>query len=194
MPWSPAGPHDSAWAESGNGQLGNSATGPSGSGFFLFAQLPSCPIAGFSPMRITAGEHRGQRLRTPKGSRTRPTSDLLRQAIFNVVGPRVAGARVLDLFAGTGALGLEALSRGAADATFVERDRPALTSLRANLVGLGLSTRARIVARDAQAALAGLARAVSLVPLSIAVAGLVWIATAARTPGRISVPGSPEAA
>jgi len=110
-------------------------------------------------MRITAGEHRGRRLLSPKGSRTRPTSDLLRQAIFNVVGPRVAGARVLDLFAGTGALGLEALSRGAADATFVERDRPALTSLRANLVGLGLSTRARIVARDTAAALAGLARA-----------------------------------
>ena len=110
-------------------------------------------------MRITAGEHRGRRLLSPKGSRTRPTSDLLRQAIFNVVGPRVAGARVLDLFAGTGALGLEALSRGAADATFVEHDRAALTSLRANLVGLGLSTRARIVARDTSAALAGLARA-----------------------------------
>jgi 16S rRNA (guanine966-N2)-methyltransferase len=110
-------------------------------------------------MRITAGEHRGRRLRSPTGARTRPTSDLLRQAIFNVVGPRIAGARVLDLFAGTGALGLEALSRGAADATFVERDRPALTSLRGNLAGLGLATRARIVARDALATVEALARA-----------------------------------
>ncbi len=110
-------------------------------------------------MRITAGEHRGRRLRSPAGSRTRPTSDRLRQAIFNVVGPRVLGARVLDLFAGTGALGVEALSRGAAAATFVERDRPALTSLRANLVVLGLTTRARIIARDALAALHALAQA-----------------------------------
>lgn len=110
-------------------------------------------------MRITAGEHRGRRLQSPTGLRTRPTSDRLRQAIFNVVGPRVAGARVLDLFAGTGALGLEALSRGAAEATFVERDRPALTSLRANLAVLGLSARARIVAQDALVALAGLTQA-----------------------------------
>ena len=110
-------------------------------------------------MRITAGEYRGRQLRSPKGSATRPTSDLLRQAIFNVVGPRVAGARVLDLFAGTGALGVEALSRGAADATFVERDRSALASLRANLADLDLLARARIVARDGLEALAGLAKA-----------------------------------
>lgn len=109
-------------------------------------------------MRITAGEHRGRRLRSPKGARTRPTSDLLRQAIFNVLGARIHGARGLDLFAGTGALGLEALSRGAADVTFVERDRAALASLRTNLVGLGLSTRARVVAQETLAALHGLAR------------------------------------
>jgi len=109
-------------------------------------------------MRITAGEQRGRRLRSPKGLGTRPTSDLLRQAIFNVVGPRVTGARVLDLFAGTGALGAEALSRGAAEATFVEQDRSALASLRANLADLQLSGRARIVPRDALAALAALTR------------------------------------
>ena len=110
-------------------------------------------------MRITAGEHRGRRLRSPNGSGTRPTSDLLRQAIFNVLGPRVADARVLDLFAGTGALGVEALSRGAAEATFVEHDRSVLATLHANLADLGLSARARIVAREALAALAALARA-----------------------------------
>ncbi|HEX7549778.1 MAG TPA: RsmD family RNA methyltransferase, partial [Candidatus Methylomirabilis sp.] len=90
-------------------------------------------------MRISAGEHRGRRLHSPKGSRTRPTSDLLRQAIFNVLGSEIRGARVLDLFAGTGAMGLEALSRGAATATFVERDRGALESLHANLMELNLS-------------------------------------------------------
>jgi 16S rRNA (guanine966-N2)-methyltransferase len=99
-------------------------------------------------MRITAGEHRGRRLHSPKGARTRPTSDLLRQAIFNVLGTEIRGARVLDLFAGTGALGLEALSRGAATATFVERDRSALESLRANVTELALISRARVVAGD----------------------------------------------
>ena len=99
-------------------------------------------------MRISAGEHRGRRLHSPKGSRTRPTSDLLRQAIFNVLGSEIRAARVLDLFAGTGALGLEALSRGAATATFVERDRGALESLHANLMELNLSARARVLAGD----------------------------------------------
>ena len=110
-------------------------------------------------MRISAGEHRGRRLQSPKGQRTRPTSDLLRQAMFNVVETRVQGARVLDVFAGTGAVGLEALSRGAAAVTFVERDRQALASLRANLASLGVASRARVIAGDALAALAELARA-----------------------------------
>ncbi len=104
-------------------------------------------------MRISAGEHRGRRLQSPKGLRTRPTSDLLRQAIFNVVGADIRDARVLDLFAGTGAVGLEALSRGAAHATFVERDRQALASLRANLASLGVEGRARVCAADVGAAL-----------------------------------------
>ena len=109
-------------------------------------------------MRISAGIYRGQRLQSPKGLRTRPTSDLLRQAIFNVVGPGIEGARVLDLFAGTGAVGLEALSRGAAETTFVERDRQALASLRANLDRLGLTGRARIIPDDALAAAAAFDR------------------------------------
>jgi len=109
-------------------------------------------------MRISAGAYRGRRLQSPKGVRTRPTSDLLRQAIFNVVGSHLQGAHVLDLFAGTGALGLEALSRGAATAAFVERDHAALASLRANLEMLGVSDQARILPMDALAAVERCAR------------------------------------
>jgi 16S rRNA (guanine966-N2)-methyltransferase len=107
-------------------------------------------------MRISAGEHRGRRLSSPKGSKTRPTSDLLRQAIFNVLGPAIRGVRVLDLFAGTGALGLEALSRGAAAATFVERDRRALSSLHANIREMDFTSRARVLAGDVLAVLSQL--------------------------------------
>lgn len=99
-------------------------------------------------MRISAGEHRGRRLQSPKGTKTRPTSDLLRQALFNILGARIQGARVLDLFAGTGAIGLEAVSRGAASATFVEADRRAVASLQANLAALNLTKRARVVVAD----------------------------------------------
>jgi 16S rRNA (guanine(966)-N(2))-methyltransferase RsmD len=79
--------------------------------------------------------------------------------MFNVVETRIGGARVLDVFAGTGAIGLEALSRGAASATFIERDRRALASLRANLSSLDLGSRARVMAEDALVALASLGRA-----------------------------------
>ena len=109
-------------------------------------------------MRITAGEYRGRRLVSPRGLRTRPTSDLLRQAIFNVVGSRIVDARILDVCAGTGAVGLEALSRGAAHATFIEQDRQALTCLQTNLANLGAAACARILAGDALIALADLAR------------------------------------
>ena len=99
-------------------------------------------------MRISSGEHRGRRLQSPKGLRTRPTSEFLRQAIFNTIGERIHKASILDLFAGMGAIGLEALSRGAAAATFVERDRRALASLRANLAALDLMERARVLVGD----------------------------------------------
>ncbi|MCC6528445.1 MAG: 16S rRNA (guanine(966)-N(2))-methyltransferase RsmD [Polyangiaceae bacterium] len=88
-------------------------------------------------MRVISGTLRGRRLRTPRGQGTRPTPDRVREALFSVLGS-VADARVLDLYAGTGALGIEALSRGAASAGFVERARPALEALGANLVELGL--------------------------------------------------------
>ena len=104
-------------------------------------------------MRISAGEHRGRRLQSVKGKVTRPTSDLLRQVVFNVLGDRIQGAQVLDLCAGTGSVGLEALSRGAATATFVERDRRAIGTLRSNLASLNLMSRARVVAGDVLLAL-----------------------------------------
>lgn len=110
-------------------------------------------------MRVIGGAERGRRLRAPRGLRTRPTADRVREALFDILGPAIRGMRVLDLFAGTGAVGIEALSRGAARAVFVERDREALRVLRANLAALGLDrARARVVAGDALASLPALGR------------------------------------
>ena len=89
-------------------------------------------------MRIIAGTHRGRRIAAPKGAQTRPTGDRVREALFNLVGP-VDGASVLDLYAGSGALGLEALSRGARRCVFVETDAAACAVIRRNLESLGLS-------------------------------------------------------
>ena len=97
-------------------------------------------------MRIIAGTHRGQRIAAPKGRDTRPTSDRVRENAFNLIGP-VDDAEVLDLFAGSGALGLEALSRGAAHATFVESDRDACRVIGENLDKLGL--KATVLPMDA---------------------------------------------
>ena len=99
-------------------------------------------------MRVVSGELRGRRLLAATGRETRPTSDRARAGLFDWIGPRLAGARVLDLFAGTGALGIEALSRGAREAVYVERSRGALRALRANLEALELGDRARVVERD----------------------------------------------
>jgi 16S rRNA (guanine966-N2)-methyltransferase len=89
-------------------------------------------------MRIIAGEFRGRRLRPPPGRQVRPTTDRVREAWFSIVGEAVVGARVLDLFAGSGALGLEALSRGAGHVTFVELAAPSIAALRANVAELGV--------------------------------------------------------
>ena len=87
-------------------------------------------------MRVIAGSYKGRTLKAPSGEATRPTSDRVREALFSILGGRTHGARVLDLFAGSGALGLEALSRGAARVTFVD-DRPAAISVvKANLKAL----------------------------------------------------------
>jgi 16S rRNA (guanine966-N2)-methyltransferase len=91
-------------------------------------------------MRVIAGRYGGRRLRAPAGSGTRPTSDRVRESVFSILAAVGAldGARVLDLFAGSGALGIEAVSRGAAEVTFIESDSGARKVLRANLAGLGL--------------------------------------------------------
>lgn len=102
-------------------------------------------------MRIVAGSRKGHRIAAPKGSVTRPTGDRVREAAFALVGP-VDGASVLDLFAGSGAMGLEALSRGATSCVFVERDREARRVIQANLEKLRL-TGATIVGRDVAGAL-----------------------------------------
>ena len=87
-------------------------------------------------MRISGGAARGIPLRVPRGANLRPATDRLRQSVFSSLGARVAGARFLDFFAGTGSYGLEALSRGAAGGVFIERDRAALVALRANLAAV----------------------------------------------------------
>jgi 16S rRNA (guanine966-N2)-methyltransferase len=87
-------------------------------------------------MRVIAGEWRGRPLKAPPGAATRPTSDRVREALFSILAAKVPGARVLDLFAGSGALGIEALSRGAAAATLVDAAAPAIRAIEANLEAL----------------------------------------------------------
>jgi 16S rRNA (guanine966-N2)-methyltransferase len=99
-----------------------------------------------SRLRVGGGEARGRRLKAPKG--IRPTQGLVKAAIFNLIGPRIEGAHVLDLFAGSGAIGIEALSRGAAQVTFVDREPRGLAILRQNLDALELKERAHVVRGD----------------------------------------------
>ena len=113
-------------------------------------------------MRIVAGTWRGRTLIAPQGTATRPTADRVRQALFDMLlhapwagHDAVAGARVLNVFAGTGAFGLEALSRGAAHATFIEQDRAALTALRANIAACHAEDRITILSTDALKASSG---------------------------------------
>jgi len=109
-------------------------------------------------MRIIAGLHRGRRLKTPAGSKLRPTSDRVKEAIFNILGPRVRGAVVLDLFSGTGNLALEAVSRGAQEAVCVEKHPAALRLLQANVQLLGETHRVEIWPGPVERALPALAR------------------------------------
>lgn len=96
-------------------------------------------------MRVIGGTARGRRIQAPRGSRTRPTSDYLREVLFDLLGQQVPGRRFLDLYAGTGAVGIEALSRGAAKAVFIENDRPALAMLRRNLEASGFHDRGEVI-------------------------------------------------
>jgi 16S rRNA (guanine(966)-N(2))-methyltransferase RsmD len=108
-------------------------------------------------MRIIGGEASGRRIRAPHGQATRPTSDRVREAIFNILGAPGASARVLDLFAGAGGLGLEALSRGAATCVFVDRAVEAVRMIEDNAAALGWKGRVRVLRGEAIASLAKLA-------------------------------------
>jgi len=104
-------------------------------------------------MRVIGGIHRGRRLRTVGGLAVRPTSDRLRETLFNILAPKIVGSRFLDICAGSGAVGIEALSRGAAAVTFVDLSRNACRIIEANLEVLGAQSSTTIVNRDAASAL-----------------------------------------
>jgi 16S rRNA (guanine966-N2)-methyltransferase len=102
-------------------------------------------------VRIIAGEYRSRSVEAPAGLATRPTSDRLRETLFNVLAPRIEASAFLDMYAGSGAVGIEALSRGAARVTFVEREPKALATLRGNLERLGIGAGFRVQARSVAA-------------------------------------------
>jgi 16S rRNA (guanine966-N2)-methyltransferase len=99
-------------------------------------------------VRVIAGTAKGRVLRPPRTAATRPITDRAKESLFGILAPRIPGGRFLDLFAGTGSVGIEALSRGAAHATFVERSGPALAGIRHNLEVTGLAARAEVLGRD----------------------------------------------
>jgi 16S rRNA (guanine966-N2)-methyltransferase len=108
-------------------------------------------------MRIIAGKYRSRILKSLKGTALRPTSDRLRETLFNVLGPNVSGSRFLDVFAGTGAVGIEAVSRGAIEVIFIENHIPAATLIRRNLASLDIQNGAQVLPLDALHALEKLA-------------------------------------
>jgi 16S rRNA (guanine966-N2)-methyltransferase len=110
-------------------------------------------------MRVIAGTHRSRQLVAPRGTGTRPTSDRLRETLFNILSPRIPGCRFADLYAGTGAVGIEALSRGAEHVWFTEKAEPALAAIRANLKALKITQRFTIEERGTGALLERLAKA-----------------------------------
>jgi 16S rRNA (guanine966-N2)-methyltransferase len=117
-------------------------------------------------MRIIAGAFGGRRLHTPKGTAIRPTADRVREAVFSIIGPAVAGAEVLDLFAGTGAMGLEALSRGASRAVFVDQSLHAVRLIRSNVALCKVAERVSVIhgpVNQAIRRLAGLGEAFDLI-------------------------------
>jgi 16S rRNA (guanine(966)-N(2))-methyltransferase RsmD len=118
-------------------------------------------------MRVISGTRKGRVLKAPTWEGLRPTSDRLRETLFNVLAARVGGASVLDVYAGTGAVGIEALSRGAAHVTFVESDRRAQALIAENLARCGIVEGYAIIRASAARALATLRRSPSFVPFDI---------------------------
>ena len=107
-------------------------------------------------MRIIGGEARGRKLCAPKGATTRPTPERVREAVFNILSAHISGAHVLDIFAGTGAMALEALSRGAASAVLIDSDPGAALAIKRNIDNTRCADRARLIARDWREAFKGL--------------------------------------
>lgn len=140
-------------------------------------------------MRIIAGQFKGRTLQAPAWAGLRPTSDALRETLFNILGPRLADAVVLDLCAGTGALGLEALSRGAARAAFVDDDARAVALVAANAARLGVADRCMIVRADAVGALADDLGGPFDVVLADPPYDVPWIAEALAAAARQLTPG-----
>ncbi|GGH01325.1 16S rRNA (guanine(966)-N(2))-methyltransferase RsmD [Silvibacterium dinghuense] len=110
-------------------------------------------------MRVIAGTYRSRPLTAPRGMDTRPTSDRLRETLFNVLAPRIEGAVFIDLFAGSGAVGIEALSRGAVETVFVEKAEPAVQAIRKNLATLGIRSSYVLETRSVAASLKRIAGA-----------------------------------
>ena len=108
-------------------------------------------------MRVIAGTYRSRILKSLKGLALRPTSDRLRETLFNVLGSGISGSRFLDVFAGTGAVGIEALSRGATQATFIENHAPSAALIRKNLASLKITSGVTVICADAVNALQSLA-------------------------------------
>lgn len=123
-----------------------------------FAASGACGCAGAcrALTRIVSGIWRGRRLIVPRDSRVRPTAERVREAWLSILMPELPGARVLDLYAGSGALGLEAISRGAAHATFVDTSADSLVALHANIATLGAGERSTVLRADALRFVAGL--------------------------------------
>lgn len=138
-------------------------------------------------MRVIAGRLGGRRLVAPRGAETRPTTDRVREALFSALGD-VSGAAVCDLYAGTGALGIEALSRGAARAVFVESGRAALAALRENLASLDLGQVAQVIPVPVERALDRLAQLTGDSPFDLVLMDPPWaaLAAAATAAGRLA--------
>jgi 16S rRNA (guanine966-N2)-methyltransferase len=107
-------------------------------------------------MRVIAGQYRSRRLQSMPGMDVRPTPDKVRESLFNILSPQIEGAVFVDAYAGTGAVGIEALSRGARHAIFIEKDRAAVNLIKSNLAALGAESRARVIHGGAALYLGGL--------------------------------------
>lgn len=153
--------------------------------------LESADTSG-SGVRVIAGKRKGRRLKTPRGLTVRPTADRVKEALFSILGSEVEGARVLDLYAGSGALGIEALSRGAAHVTFVEADPLSIRLIRENLQACGLTDSVEVHVRRVETFLSRVSD--TLPPFRLVLADPPYRATeevtrlAARFPPRLLEP------